>query len=326
MTATVPPPKKTHDPDEFRMTIGEHLEELRSRVLRGLAGFIVALIIVTPFAKHLLVFICRPMVQALQAHDLNPQLFTDEATEVFMAWVQVSMICAVSLAGPWLLYQLWAFIAAGLYPRERKSITRYVPLAITLFFTGMGFVYWIVLPLTMRFFVAFALSVPLDLYSGNSAQPPPPNSTPSKIEILSADPPNPQLGQIWVNSTEKRLKFDDGTALRNIPFGGDSMFAIHYRLSDYLDLVFRLLITFGLCFQLPLVVMGLAKFGILDINQLRYFRRHVYFGMLVLAAVVSPGDVVTATIALWAPLILLYEFGILLAKSNARKEAKATVQ
>jgi sec-independent protein translocase protein TatC len=299
------------------MTIGEHLEELRYRLIRGLSGFVVALVICTPLAKSLLSLICRPLVSALQAYDLNPQIFTDETTEAFMAWVQISLIAATVLAGPWLVYQLWQFIAAGLYPNERKAVTKYLPLAIVLLMSGMAFVYFVVLPLTMRFFVAFTLSIPLDL---PNAQPPASvsiaDTQPSIVQNLSADPAHPQPYQWWFNTSERRLKFFAGDVVRNIPFGSDSLMAMHYNLSDYLDLVLRLLLTFGLCFQLPLVVMALARIGIIDIAQLTSYRRHVYFGMTVLAAAVSPGDVVTATLALLFPLILLYELGILLAKFN----------
>jgi len=92
--------------------------------------------------------------------------------------------------------------------------------------------------------------------------------------------------------------------------------ATHFELSEYLDLVLRLLLTFGLCFQLPLVVMVAVRLGFVKAEQLTSKRRHVYFGMTVLAAAVSPGDVVTATLLLLAPLILLFELGIFLAKLN----------
>jgi len=326
MTATVPPPKKqSYDPDDFRMTIGEHLEELRHRIILALAGVVAGIVICMPMAKQIMAIICRPLVSALQANNLNPQLFADDTTEVFMAWIEVTLIAAGSLAGPWLIYQLWQFIATGLYPKERKSITRYVPLAITLLLAGMAFVYFIVLPLTMRFFVAFTNSIPLEL--PNMAVPNVSTNSPSSyIQVVTTDPPHPVPGQTWLNITQDRVKMDVGGAVRTILFGGDSLMTPHFKLGDYLDLVFRLLITFGLCFQLPLVVMAVARLGIVEISQLKAWRRQVYFGMTVLAAMVSPGDVVTATLALLAPLILLYEFGIFLAWWNVRQQKSAAAR
>jgi sec-independent protein translocase protein TatC len=325
--ATQPPPIREPSgkhPDDYRMTIGEHLEELRRRILHGLAGIVIALIICTPMAKQLLALICRPLVAALAANDLNPQIFTDDTTEAFMAWVQISLIAAACLAGPWIVYQLWQFIAAGLYPQERKAVTRYVPLAIALFLGGLAFVYFIVLPLTMRFFIAFTLSIPMDLPASHASADS--HSPPSYVQALPGDPPNPRPYQMWFNTSERRLKIDTGDSVRNVPFGGDSLMATHFQLGDYLDLVLRLLLTFGLCFQLPLVVLVVARLGIVTVEQLRQWRRYVYFGMTVLAAAVSPGDVITATLALLAPLILLYELGILLARSQeARKSERAKV-
>ncbi|HUB27209.1 MAG TPA: twin-arginine translocase subunit TatC [Tepidisphaeraceae bacterium] len=327
MTATAPPPpqKKSFDPDDFRMSVGEHLEELRHRILVGLAGFVVCLVPCVLLAKYILSLICRPLVGALQAYNLNPQLFTNETTEAFMCWVQVCLIAAGALAGPWLIFQIWQFVASGLYPYERKAVTKYVPLSITLFLTGMVFVYYIVLPLTMRFFIAFSLSIPLDLPV--SAAPPPANvapaaTQPSYIQATAVDPAHPQDYQWWFNTSQLRLKFYFNGAVRNIPFGSDSLMGAHFELSDYLSLVLRLLLTFGLCFQLPLVVMACERIGIVDVPQLKSWRRHVYFGMTILAAAVSPGDVVTATLALLAPLILLYEFGILMAKMGKAKRSR----
>ena len=317
MTAQAPPKpttKKDFDPDDFRMSVGEHLEELRRRILLGLGGAIAALIPCVILARQLMSLICRPLVLALLANHLNPQLFTQETTEVFMCWVQVCLISAAALAGPWLLFQLWQFVAAGLYPRERHVVLKYVPLSVTLFLAGMAFVYFIVLPLTMRFFIAFAMSLPLDLPSSNITAPP--TTQASFVQAMPGDPAHPAEYQWWFNTVQERLKIYFDGQVRNIPFSADSLMGTQFELSDYLNLVFRLLITFGLCFQMPLVVLAVAKIGIVDVPQLRKLRRYVYFGMTVLAAAVSPGDVVTATLALLAPMILLYELGILLAKMN----------
>jgi sec-independent protein translocase protein TatC len=75
-----------------------------------------------------------------------------------------------------------------------------------------------------------------------------------------------------------------------------------------------MLLTFGLSFQLPLVVMALAKIGIVDVQTLKHMRRYVYFGLAILACAITPGDVITASVALVFPLILLYELGIWLAQ------------
>src|SRR5258708_5159848 len=114
-TETLPP--QTFDPDDFRMTIGEHLEELRKRLIYGLLGFAVALMFffIPAVGERIITIFCAPLIKGMRAHHLTPQLHVIGITEGFMTYLQICIICAVVVAGPWLLYQLWLFVAAGLY-------------------------------------------------------------------------------------------------------------------------------------------------------------------------------------------------------------------
>src|SRR5690606_38183875 len=105
-----------------------------------------------------------------------------------------------------------------------------------------------------------------------------------------------------------------------IPFGPEKLAAPMITLPNYINLVFGMLITFGLAFQLPLVVMAIVKLGIVEVQVLRDSRKYVYFIMAILAAVITPGDVMTVTVALMGPLILLYEFGLWLATFGRKAE------
>jgi sec-independent protein translocase protein TatC len=107
--------------------------------------------------------------------------------------------------------------------------------------------------------------------------------------------------------------------MRSIPFAPQSLVVPQYNLKDYINLVVMMLLMFGLAFQLPIVVAALLKVGIVEAEQLRAGRRYVYFGLLIVAAAITPGDVITATVALLLPLILLYEGGIILG-SGLKKE------
>src|SRR5215217_2742304 len=113
---------KAFDPDQYRMTLGDHLEELRARLFLGLAGYIIALIVCFVFGEEVVWYFCRPLIWALEKNKLQPQIFMKEVSESFMVYVKISMISAAVLAGPWMLYQLWQFVAAGLYPHERKYV------------------------------------------------------------------------------------------------------------------------------------------------------------------------------------------------------------
>jgi sec-independent protein translocase protein TatC len=319
------------DPDHFRMTIGEHLEELRSRLIKALVGFVVILAVSFCFYKKLVWFFVKPLVVTLASRHINPQLVVDEVGEGFMVVIKITMIVAAAFAAPWALYQAWQFVAAGLYPKERKYITKYMPLSLALLISGMVFVYMLVLPWTLQFFVDWNNGLPLPIDSlpqivgGNL-----PNSTADavhtfpKIPSIATDPPNPDELSLWFNTSSGQLKFYVAGQAQVISFNSPNLVAQEYKLSDYMDMVVMMLITFGLSFQLPLVVLALERVGIVEIDSLRKGRRIVYFVMVIVAAVITPGDVVTATIALMVPLIGLYELGILLARWGKKPEDAAT--
>ena len=320
MTTTPPPAAAepiSYDPDGYRMTMGEHLEELRTRLVYGLIGLAIATAGCLFFGQKVLDVFCRPLIAELLKHHLETRLVYGELGEPFMVYIKVSLICAAVLSGPWLIYQLWQFVAAGLYPNERKYITKYIPLSIGLLLAGCAFVYWVVLPWTIAFFLTFSNGIPLP----QAFAPHPATTLPAAglpvAPLLDGDPPTPAPGQFWFNTAEGRLKiFLKGDDLRAIQFGPTNLLSPQLSLPEYVDLVLTTLLTFGLCFQLPLVVLALVKIGVVEIGTVTKSRRYVYFGLAVLAATMTPGDVITAMIALMAPLVILFELGILLAKWN----------
>src|SRR4051812_18211408 len=95
----------TYDPDAYRMTIGEHLEELRRRIIIGLVGFGIVLALCLVFGDRVFILFCRPLEIELTRLNLNPQLHIDELGEGFFVWLQVNIITAVALASPWIVYQ-----------------------------------------------------------------------------------------------------------------------------------------------------------------------------------------------------------------------------
>jgi len=147
------------------MSLGDHLDELRNRLFLGIVGFVVACIICFIFGEPISRWFIKPFIDACERREIDHRMYTREIAESFMTYIKIVMITAASLAGPWLLYQVWQFIAAGLYPKERKYITKYLPLSIVLLFTGMAFLYFYVLPLMIEFFLAFNLGVPFKLHN-----------------------------------------------------------------------------------------------------------------------------------------------------------------
>ena len=314
-------PNGEFDPDHYRMTIGEHLEELRTRLVYGLIGFAVVLVVCLVFSKsHVIPWFCQPLVQVLKSRDINPQLVVDQVGEGFMVYITMSLISAAAVASPWILYQLWQFVAAGLYPNERKYVTRYLPVSILLLISGMLFVYFLVLPWSLEFFVDWNDSFDPRGTTAvvDTTTPAPAAGQAIAFPSFQGNPPDPVEGQAWIDVLDGKLKLFFAGKIRVISFNSPNLIAQEYKLSDYIDLVIGMLITFGLSFQLPLVVLALERIGIVDVAALKSGRRYVYFTLVVVAAVITPGDYVTATVALIFPLIGLYELGILMARAGKK--------
>lgn len=312
--------KKGFDPEDYRMSIGDHLDELRGRLVLGVGGFFVACIICFIFGEHVTRWFIRPFIEACDRNQINPQMYYREVAESFMTYIKIVMICAATLAGPWMLYQVWQFVAAGLYPNERKYVTKYLPLSITLLVAGMTFLYAYVLPLMLEFFLAFNLGVSFPTRHPLPAEP---TTRPTvRLQVFNDDPKDPEPGSMWIDAKTSLIKICPSKgAVRVLPYGTASLVSPQITLADYIDMVVGLLISFGLAFQMPLVVLALHKMGIMDIPTLKKWRRVVYFSMSIIAACIVP-DVATGMIALLIPLILLYEMGILLAVWSDKK-AKA---
>lgn len=316
---TTPKSKHELDPDHYRMTIGEHLEELRIRLILGLMGFALALIVCLIFGKNVMLIFLGPLYSVFLEYDISTQIFYTQVSDTFMVYIKISLISAAALSSPWVLYQFWRFIAAGLYSHERNVVTRYVPLSITLLITGMLFVYFLVLPWTLKFFFTFSMDIPLPQQVAPTTQVAP-TSQPLIIPTRAGDPDTLIEGELWFDDVTGRLKFVHKGKVRVLPFGPESMTAPMITLPNYIDLVFGMLMTFGLSFQMPLAVMALVAVGIVERDSLKQSRQYVYFAMAIVAAVITPGDVITATIALMVPLCLLFELGIWLSRDPGSAE------
>jgi len=156
-----PPPSAADDDGEddgmLRMSFLEHLEELRSRIIRALMGMGVAFALSLTFTYQLWQFVSKPAVEALKALKINPpELVLIEPMEGFSTiWVKLPILCSVFLASPWILYQVWGFIAPGLYRRERRWAAPFVISSAGLFISGGLFAYFV----AFRYGLTFLLSI-----------------------------------------------------------------------------------------------------------------------------------------------------------------------
>jgi sec-independent protein translocase protein TatC len=167
-TPPPPPPSGGDSGDEedgmLRMSFLEHLQELRSRIIRALWGVAVAFVLSLTFSNELWNFVSQPAVQALKTLGYPPTLKQITPMESFnVIWFKLPVLCAIFIGSPWVLYQVWAFIAPGLYRKERRWAVPFVLTSAGLFILGGVFAYFV----AFRYGLTFLLSIG----SGNHVEP-----------------------------------------------------------------------------------------------------------------------------------------------------------
>ena len=296
------------------MPLGEHLEELRKRLMWALLGLVPLVCVCLYFGEPLLDFLISPVQDALMSQGLPRMMQVTGPLELFSAYIAISLITTAILGAPWILFQLWLFIAPGLYERERRFVYILLPLSAILTVTGMVFLFRVIMPLILAFVVTFGSDI--------GSRPHPIATIPEgaklgTVLVLRGDPPNPKLGEEWIDLTtnERRTCIavapDGKTEIMSSPLFKSTGVAQQYRVSQYLDLLTTLTIAFAAGFQTPVVVLVLGWAGLVTPAFLRKYRRHAILVTAIVGAAATPGDP-SSMIALWVPLMLLYELGILL--------------
>ncbi len=162
--APPPPPGGGDDEEEgmARMSFMDHLAELRSRILRAIAGIVVAAVACLSFSYPLWDFVSKPATEALKSLGVNPpELVMITPMEGFnVIWFKLPLVCAIFVASPWVLYQVWAFISPGLYRRERRWAAPFIITSAGLFILGGIFAYFVV----FRFGLTFLLGIGMGHY------------------------------------------------------------------------------------------------------------------------------------------------------------------
>jgi sec-independent protein translocase protein TatC len=148
--------KLPDNPNNISMSLGDHLEELRARLIFAIIGLVIALILCMCFGKWIILFIEKPYIDVMGK---DARLQSLAPMDGFMSYMNVAMIAAVVISSPWIFYQIWQFIAAGLYPKERKYVHLAVPFSAGLFITGALFFIFIIATQTLRFLITFNRSV-----------------------------------------------------------------------------------------------------------------------------------------------------------------------
>jgi sec-independent protein translocase protein TatC len=297
------------------MPLGDHLEELRKRLLWALLGLVPIALACMGFGTYLLNFLVEPARNALRAAGQADSLIQTGPLETFGTYMKVSLIAAVVFGSPWVLYQVWRFVAPGLYQHEKRFVYFLLPLSGLLTISGLVFLFRIILPVILAWLVRFgALVSPAPV----SVAPAPPDVVFPSIPALAGDPASPQPGQFWLNTTLMEVRIcvgvEDGAPdVRAISLHRGTGIVPQFRVSEYVSLLLTLTLAFAAAFQAPLVVLLLGWMGVIDQALLGRYRRHAILVCAILAAFLMPGDPLSMLL-LWLPLMLLYELGGILLR------------
>lgn len=315
------------------MTIGEHLEELRGCVARSLTALVIACVVCIWPAKYILALLARPVVLALERHGQPETFLATSPTEPIVIYIKVVVVSGLVLSAPYIIRQLWSFVATGLYRHEREWVHRLVPVSVGLFLVGVAFMYAFVLILSLNFLIGFGAWLKLPTGGPNAleklllgsrtvgvASSPDPASQPAPVPLVTRDPQNPPSGSLWFNVDENKLKLkleSETFAVQMSPADRPAMLTSHFRLGEYINFVLIMTIAFGAAFQMPLIVYFLVRSGIASVKTLRSYRKIVILVIVIIAGILAPPDLLSHLL-LAGPMILLFELGLLVAARKPR--------
>lgn len=327
------------DPTRFTMSFGDHLEELRRRVLWALAAPIPLSVVVFIFKKPLIEWLSLPLMKVLEDNELPRRMLVLGPAEALMTAIKLSLIGAVVLSAPWILLQGWKFIKPGLYQHERRFVHFLLPGSAILTAAGVSMLYYIMLPLMLMVLVKFGTG--LLPTPGDAPQDPRVQALLKTLDEvpIRVNPPNSvQPGDAWIDWEKQELQVaiavepvpepdaneaPSGVEIIGVP--GGPMISQEFRLGAYLDFVMLLILAISIAFQMPLVILLLGWVGIVRIETLRTKRKYALFICGVIGAVITPPDALSMLMML-VPLYGLYELGIiLLVLAPAKAVAEGSV-
>lgn len=321
-------------PFDASMSFGDHLEELRFRVLLSVIAPLPIAIGLFFVSNALIEVLLAPLFRVLAANNLPAQVQALSPQETLLTQLKLSIIFALIIASPWIVYQGWRFIGPGLYRHERRFVYLLLPGSAILTTAGMLLLYFIMLPLMLQVLVMFGSSLrePPSIIPLPDVQPAEVAvmEQPTLIDIVQESPTNPAAGQIWLEVPENVLHIavphdQGGVEVLRLYVGAASRVAQQFRLSEYISFVLLLMLAMTIAFQMPLVILLLGWVGLASPAWLRQNRRYALAGCAVIAAVITPADAISMLVML-IPLYALYELGIaLLAIAPAGAVAEGTI-
>lgn len=258
----LPPEPSNEKKDE--MPLLAHLVELRNRLVWCTAALFIGIVACYFVSQDIYSFLVAPLADAMKAQgaEMPRRLIYTNLTEAFFTYMGVAVWAGFFITAPFILIQIWRFMAPGLYANEKNIIRPYLFLTPFLFYAGAAAAYYFVFPAAWHFF----------------------------------------------------LSFENSSGAAGLPI------QLEARVGDYLSLAMSMILAFGFAFELPLALILLVHLGILGAEQLKKFRRFAIVINFIIAAVLTPPDVISQ-LSLAIPLCLLYEVAIVIAGMIDKKKA-----